>query len=314
MNRIKVAVIGAGRMADEHIRAFTDISGVRVVGIHSRSLSRAKRLSEKYNVPNVYESVGSLYRETNADILVVAVSELSTRAVCVEAFKYRWLALIEKPVGLGIKEASEIRDIADKAKRKAFIALNREHYSATRAVLKGLEGSNGRRLVQVLDQENPQVAIDLGRHPDVVANWMYANSIHVIDYFRLLCRGSVAKVDNIVKWDPQNPEYVIAKLSFTSGDIGIYQGVWNAPGPWSVAVNTREAHWELRPLEEAVTVKSGTREKIVIQSDPWDKQYKPGFRRQAENAIKAVKGLPHSLPNLDDGIETMRLVQQIYAT
>jgi predicted dehydrogenase len=61
-------------------------------------------------------------------------------------------------------------------------------------------------------------------------------------------------------------------------------------------------------------VKSGTREKIVIQSDPWDKQYKPGFRRQAENAINAVKGLPHSLPNLDDGIETMRLVQQIYAT
>jgi hypothetical protein len=66
----------------------------------------------------------------------------------------------------------------------------------------------------------------------------------VIDYLLVFGRGNVTKVEKIVKRNPLNPFFVHAKIEFDSGDIGIYQAVWNAPDPWSVTIGTTFKRWE----------------------------------------------------------------------
>jgi predicted dehydrogenase len=180
-------------------------------------------------------------------------------------------------------------------------------------VLNELASVQEPRLVQVHDQENPLVALANGQPPLVVENWMYANSIHIIDYLRIFCRGSVENVENVVKWSPLDPRFVVAKVTFSSGDIGIYQAVWNAPGPWSVAVNTQSKRWEMRPLEQACVQTYKDRRSETIPTHEWDTKFKPGIRLQAEEVVRAVRGESHHLPSLEDGLATMKLVQQIYA-
>lgn len=69
----KVAVIGAGYMAREHVRAFSDIPYVAIAGICSRSMERADAVADEYSIPVVCRSIDELYEETRADLVVVAV-------------------------------------------------------------------------------------------------------------------------------------------------------------------------------------------------------------------------------------------------
>lgn len=312
MKQIKVAVIGAGFMADEHIKVFLDIPEVILMGIYSRTRSRAEALALKHGIPSVYDSVDALYAGTQADLIIIAVSELSVNAVCKEVFKYPWQALIEKPVGYNLKDAEDIAAAADRAGRKAYVALNRRHFSSTRSVALGLDAVEGQRLVHVFDQENPQAALEGGQPLLVVQNWMYANSIHIIDYLCVFCRGEVTEVEHVIKWDPKDPRFVLCKVKYSSGDIGVYQAIWNGPGPWAVTVTTNAKRWEMRPLEQAVTQLYKSRKTESLSLDSWDTQFKPGLRLQAEETIRAVRGEVNKLPTLADGIETMKLVSRIY--
>jgi hypothetical protein len=105
---------------------------------------------------------------------------------------------------------------------------------------------------------------------------------------------------------------VIAQLQFSSGDIGLYQAVWNAPGPWTVAVSTPPLRAELRPIEQLSLQRAGSRQAEPQAADPLDQQFKPGLLRQAQAAIKAARGQATTLPSLAEANRSMALVASIY--
>jgi len=125
-------------------------------------------------------------------------------------------------------------------------------------------------------------------------------------------RGEIASVEPIIRWQPDVPRFVMAKINYSAGDIGIYEAVWNGPGPWAVTVTTQQKRWELRPLEQALVQLYQSRNLDALPAHLWDTQFKAGLRLQAEEMLNALNGLPHSLPTLENGLETMRLVKEIY--
>jgi predicted dehydrogenase len=310
----KVAIVGAGYMAREHIRAFQDVRGVEITGIHSRTRSRAEALAQEFHVPNVCDSIAELYTKSAADLVVVSVPELSVNEVSCACFNHPWAALIEKPAGYDVADAEEIARMAGKTGSRAFVALNRRHYSSTRSMLEDLATNPEPRFICVQDQEDAIAALKAGQPKLVVENWMYANSIHMIDYFMMLGRGRVTEVEPFVRWYPDKPGFVAAKIMFDSGDVGLYQAVWNAPGPWGVTVTTYSKRWELlRPVEQAAYQTYGSRKLEPVIQHEWDRQFKPGLRRQAELAVRAAMGeATPELPTLEDALVSMRLVQAIY--
>lgn len=310
---MKVCIIGAGSMAEEHIKAFRDITGLQIVGIYSRTPERAHQLAAKYEISDVYTSIESLYEKTKAALVIIAVSELSTKDVCLEAFNYPWVCLVEKPAGYNLENAESIAEVAKAKNRRVFVALNRRLYSSTQIALNDIETSNAPRLIHVYDQQDIISAKKAGRTQQILDNWMFANSIHLIDYFTILGRGEIASITHMIGWNPSDPGFVIAKILFSSGDIGIYEAVWNCPGPWAVTITTQEKRWELRPLEKAIVQVYPSRQQESILPNHWDIQFKPGFRQQAEEAIKAVKGEQCKLATIQEALESMKLVAKIYA-
>src|SRR3979411_2370436 len=143
---------------------------------------------------------------------------------------------MEKPVGLDLKDGE---DIAAAAKsRQVYVGLNRRYLSSTQAVLADLAGDPAPRFIHVQDQQSLETARRIGHADIVVRNWMYANSIHLIDYFCAFGRGDGTEVTRVAPWRPENPGIVLAKIAFAGGDIGLYEGIWNGPGPWACTVTT----------------------------------------------------------------------------
>jgi hypothetical protein len=141
---------------------------------------------------------------------------------------------------------------------------------------------------------------------------MVANSIHLVDYLSVFCRGKLNELQLIEKLNTKKPFLSMATLRFDSGDLGFYTAFWNAPGPWSVKITTEEQLLEMRPLEglEHQVFPEKLRNRISLPTV--DMEYKPGIYRQAEQLVAAVKTEHHALPSLQDYLETHELVEKLY--
>ena len=312
--KYKVAFIGAGYMTLEHIKAFKSINTVELSGIYSKTFSRAKSLAKQFGIKEVCKSIDDLYESTNADIVVISVPELSTKEVVFKSFDYPWYLLIEKPVGYNFEQAQEIKIYAEKRNAKAYVALNRRFYSSTIEAINLLKSDNGKRIINVQDQEDPKLALKAGQPKLVTENWMYANSIHIVDYFRLFGRGDIISVENIENYDKNSPFFVQSKILFSSGDAGIYQAFWDAPAPWSVTVTSTEKKVQLSPVEKLSTQAYGSRNTEEIKLDNDDNIYKPGLKKQAQAMINLVQGNHDNdyIADLADALKTMELIKNIY--
>lgn len=311
MKRWKIAIVGAGYMAQEHAKAVHSLPEVELAGFCSRTRSRVESLAQTYSAP-VFNSIEEMYEATRADAVVVTVNELSMPEVCGECFRFPWVCLLEKPVGVDLAAAERILDNSRQFGSRPYVALNRRSYAATRQALSELDADDSPRLISILDQENQEAARGAGQPEEVVRNWMYANSIHLIDYFSFMARGDVVSVDHGVPWSPNAPGFVVATIRFSSGDVGVYQAVWDGPGPWSVSVTNRSLRLEMRPIEKLAVQRRGERRLTEVAPEAIDSEYKPGLRYQAEQVVEALKGHTPKLASLEDAMRSMALCAKIY--
>jgi predicted dehydrogenase len=308
----KIAIIGAGSMAREHIKAFSALPDVTVTGVLSRTRERAAALAGEFGIANVCDDVPSLKRKSGADLVVVAVPELSANAVAKAAFAEDWAVLLEKPAGYDLTDAEDIAAAARGRARPVMVGFNRRFYSSTRAILADVDRRDERRFVHIQDQQSFAEARRHNHPEPVVEKFMYANSIHVIDLIAALCRGEVGKVTPIMPWRGGDTEVVLAHVAFDSGDSAVYEGLWQGPGPWACSVSTPSRRWMMQPLERAAFQNAGERKQNPVEPDQADLDYKAGFLRQAEAVIARVEGGNGAAVELGESLRTMRLINRIF--
>lgn len=312
--RIRVAFIGAGPTTKAHVEAFSDIPKVKLVGIYNRTFEKASLIAQKYKFDNTFVSIEELYRVGKPDLVVISVYETAKLEILSLCLPYQIPILAEKPIGLNYKEAIHISALAKKHQCPLWIGLNRRSYSSTRHAIKLLEGTDFlKRVVEVTDQQDINIAKNLGHSEPVIKNWMYANSIHLIDYFSTFARGNLENIHvNTLFNEHHLLSFVTAYLTFTSGDVGIYKAYWNRPGPWACTISTSDIFIELKPLEKVCFKKPNNKEWNNIDSDFWDKTFKPGFRFQAQQAINAVMSEENLLTDINAALKSTKLIYEIY--
>ena len=302
-------------MAREHVRAFGDIANVELAGIVSRTVARAADLAREFSIVRTYDAIADMIEAARPDILVVAVPEPSTVAVMRECVGKAAAILVEKPVGIDLSDCRAVAALAQSADTPVFVGLNRRSYGSTRAALQSLAPADGSRFIEIHDQEDIGAARKAGRPEEVIRNWMFANSIHMIDFFRVFGRGDVTSVNFVQPWRGEAPAHVVIHLTFSSGDAGLYHAVWNMPGPWSCVVTTAARRVEMRPVESSRMQLAGSREVTELPADPRDAAFKPGFRLQAEEVAAFARNgtAPHHVPDIAEALVTTELVARLYA-
>ena len=70
------------------------------------------------------------------------------------------------------------------------------------------------------------------KHPEkVVKNFMYANSIHLIDLMFVFVEDILKKSKILNLGKERITEIVLSTIEFSSGDLALYEGIWKGPGP-----------------------------------------------------------------------------------
>lgn len=311
--KVKVAFIGAGRTTKAHIKAFIDIHSASIIGIYNRTFTKAQVLADEFSIPQVFLSIEELYRQGKPDLVVVCISEPAKLSVLLQCIPHKVPILAEKPIGLNYDESFQIISLTKQVQCPFWVALNRRCYSSTRQALQILnEQPKCKRIIEITDQQDLTLAKSLGHSVKTIENWMYANSIHLIDFFSIFARNDLKNITILNPKIDLASDFIAAHLQFSSGDEGIYKAYWNRPGPWGCTVSIDNAFIELKPLEQGRVQKRENREWLSLEESIWDKTFKPGFRMQAEQAIQAVLGQNHFLATAEEALKSTSLVQKIY--
>ena len=102
---LKVAIVGCGKIADDHAAQIQRIPGCEIVGVCDEEPLMARQLYERFRVHRYFSNIGELLNETRPDVVHVCTpprSHFEIAKLCLEAGCHVY---VEKPFGLCLDEA-----------------------------------------------------------------------------------------------------------------------------------------------------------------------------------------------------------------
>lgn len=308
MRKYKVSIVGTGYMAQEHINVFKSLKQFEIISVTARNINKLKKFAKKNSIKNISTNVTKMIKDYRADLVIIAVSELSLKKVIKQVFKSSSTILVEKPVGYNFQETQKIVELSKKLKKdNIFVSMNRRFYESTYKANKILKNLKGKRTIIINDQQDLEFQKKISTPKLIIRNFNYANSIHLIDYINNFCRGKLKKIKtmNLLK---SKSQMLTSYLSFSSGDKVIYNVVYNVNSPWFVEINVKSDFILLKPLERVFFSKNKN-----IKIDYFkDVKFKPGLLNQANQILNYLNNNHFNLVDLNKYFRSVELVKKIY--
>lgn len=218
--------------------------------------------------------------------------------------------LLEKPAGLNHEQIVALASQANKAKARVLVAYNRRFYASVLKAQKIIVDDGGVKSFVFEFTEWPQSIEKVGRNPDVRANWLLANSTHVIDMAFYL-GGFPKEIKCFTAGHLSGHNRTIFYGAGISDQEALfsYQANWQAPGRWAVEIMTDQHRLIFKPLEELQIQEKGTVAVNKVEIDnSLDINFKPGLYRELQAFLAADYS---SFKTIDEQAKSAIVYEQI---
>lgn len=314
-SRIKVMVIGAGKICQPHLDTLKRFKEVEIVAIANRSGKGLEELQKKYKIKETTTDWENYLKNNDVDAVWILVGHQQTYSVTKKCLELGIPSFIEKPAGLTIEEANSLAEISKESKVLNMVALNRRYYSVINQALKMIE-MRGPLMGVVINAPEPiRLKKNEGRLDYEIYNrWLTANSIHFVDL--MLYIGGKIKELNIFKNNFSDVSLVDnfhATFKFENGAIGSYIAHWLSGGIPLLELYGDGIKIHLPNLTKG-TVFLENGKSYPLKPDSDDTRFKPGFYKQTQAFLNSLKGEKLASPAADliEAQKAMDLIQKIY--
>ena len=184
-NFFKVGFLGSGNTAKKHAEVIHSFKNYSITSVFSRNLQNAKYFAKKYNVKNFYDDISKFKNIENYDLIIVCLPPDKLLYYLKHLINLNTNIFVEKPLGLNLNEAIKILNLYKKRKfkeMKFFVGYNRRFLGSVLKLKQIISKQKSKRFVDIQDQQDLNIAKNLGHSTNTIKNWMYANSIHTIDF------------------------------------------------------------------------------------------------------------------------------------
>jgi predicted dehydrogenase len=110
---LRIAIIGCGKVADQHLQAIHRIPDCEVVALCDRELLMAKQLGERFGISKCFSDLREMLQPTSPDVVHITTPPQSHYVLareCLEAGKHVYL---EKPFTATAEEAESLIELAE---------------------------------------------------------------------------------------------------------------------------------------------------------------------------------------------------------
>ena len=105
---LRVAIVGCGKSADNHVSEIKKLASARVVGVCDREPLMAEQFSVRHGLKAWYSDLSLLLREQSPDVVHITTPPQSHLHVALEAIEAGCHLFVEKPLGEDAKQAAEL--------------------------------------------------------------------------------------------------------------------------------------------------------------------------------------------------------------
>jgi predicted dehydrogenase len=148
MSAIRVAVIGLGAIAFEHLAKLRSQPGVQVAGVCDLSATLASAVAERFGVGPAYVDYERMLATERPDVVHVLTPPQSHRMLVLAALEAGAHVLVEKPIAPTLAQYAEMRDAAA---RRGLLLCENYNYRFSRGVLAALRAHGRGDLGQVVN-------------------------------------------------------------------------------------------------------------------------------------------------------------------
>ena len=311
---IGVAVLGAGRMGQTHIRNLAGIPDAHVVAVADpdpqaaaagQALARAE-----HGFADPYEAI----KAPGVDAVVV-VTPTSTHADLIETAARAGLAVwSEKPIALELAETARVVAVVRETGVPVQLGFMRRFdpgYAAAKARIEA--GELGRiEQFRALSRDTYPPPVEFLHHAGGIFLDM---AVHDLDLARFL----VGEVEEVHAWaavlaEPRFAEAddfdtALAILRFESGAMGVVETARHSP--WGYDIRTEVAGAEGKVVIEDMSKTSATFSHGFAYHgqhfESFPDRFEAAFRLELEAFIEAVREGRQPTPGPEDALETLRL-------
>lgn len=121
---LRVAIVGCGKIADQHAQEIVHIPGCEIVGVCDREELMASQLRERLNVAAHFTDVEELLDKAKPDVVHITTppqTHYTLAKLCLEAGCHVY---VEKPFTVNLADAHELVDLATRLNLKLTVGHN----------------------------------------------------------------------------------------------------------------------------------------------------------------------------------------------
>jgi predicted dehydrogenase len=121
---LRVAIVGCGKIADQHIQTISRIADCRIVSLCDRELLMAKQLGERFCVLECFSDLGEMLRASTPDVVHVTTPPQSHFSLAKQCLEFGSHIYLEKPFTVTANEAEFLVRLADRRDLKITAGHN----------------------------------------------------------------------------------------------------------------------------------------------------------------------------------------------
>ena len=185
---LKVAVIGCGMMGSNHVRVYSDMPDVELVGVADTNTEATAAVARKCS-SRCYADYLRLLDETRPDAVSIAVPTTDHLAVALPAIERGIHLLIEKPLAFTAEEAKDIIHAAARAKVCLMVGHIERFNPAVHLLKKKLDQGELGNVFQIDARRQgpfPARVLDVGVVIDL--------AVHDLDVMRYITGAEITRV------------------------------------------------------------------------------------------------------------------------
>jgi predicted dehydrogenase len=110
---LKIAIVGCGKIADQHVHAIHRISDCTIVAVCDRELLMAKQLAERFGIAGCFSDLQEMLQAATPDVVHITTPPQSHFSLATQCLEYGCHVYLEKPFTVTAEEAKSLIALAE---------------------------------------------------------------------------------------------------------------------------------------------------------------------------------------------------------
>lgn len=316
MEKLKVGIIGAGRIGQVHAKSITyHIPQAEIVAISDIYFEGAKKVAAELGIPNAVEDYHEILNNPEIQAVLICSSTDTHADIAIEAAKAGKHIFCEKPVDLTVAKIKAVIDAVNAAGVKLQIGFNRR-YDHNFAAIKDMANKGKIGDLQTIkitsrDPEPPPIS-----YVKVSGGIFLDMTVHDFDMARFI-GGEVEEVyvNAAVMVDPAigeagDVDTALVTLKFASGAIGVIDNCRKASYGYDQRLEVFGSKAQASAANDTPTHVSLIGENGKVTDKPlyfFLERYMQSFTDEMTEFIDCVLNDKPTKTTVDDGLQALRL-------